>query len=450
MNHVMGFGKINGRTVCVDAGDFTIHGALMDPVGHMGELTAEQMALERRVPIIKLLDSGGGSVMQIETRGRTHLMGGPRGSTNDGASTLVDLMARVPVISAVLGTLAGAPPIIATSSHWSIMTKTSELFVAGPPLVKQALGIDIAREELGNYKIHAYQSGVIDNVAENEKDALHQIGLFLNYLPQNVWQQPPRVQTGDDPNRRDEELLSIIPRDRRKLYDARQLIRHLVDKDSIFELSPFYGKSLITVLARIDGYPVAVMINDCRCFGGAVTAAACEKMTRFVYFADTFHLPIIYLVDCPGFMIGLESEKEGIERKSARLLFALQQLTVPGIPVIIKRCYGAGGALHSSVSSLKLRYAWPSGEWGTLPIEGGVMAAYRNDIESAPDPEAKRIEIEDRLARLRSPFRTAEAFEVEEIIDPRDTRPILCEFVRNAQEITATQLGIKSRVGIRP
>ena len=450
MNHVIGFGKINGRRVCVDAGDFTIHGALMDPAAHMGELTTEQMALERRVPLIKLLDSGGGSVLQIETRGRTHLLGRPRGSIDNAESAVVNLMAQVPVVSAALGTLGGAPPISAPSSHWSIMTKGSELFVAGPPLVKQALGIDITREELGNYKIHAYQSGVIDNVAEDEKDAFRQIKLFLSYLPQNVWQQPPRVQTGDDPNRRDEELLSIIPRDRKKLYDMHQLIRHVVDKDSIFELSPFYGRSLITVLARMDGYPVVVMGNDCRWFGGAVTTAACEKMTRFVDFADTFHLPIIYLVDCPGFMIGPQSEKEGIERKSARLSFALQQLTVPGIPIMLKRSYGVAGALSASVSSLKLRYAWLSGEWGSLPIEGGVMAAYRKDIESAPDPEAKRIEIENRLAQLRSPFRTAEAFEVEEIIDPRDTRPILCEFVENAWEITGTQLGIKSRVGIRP
>lgn len=446
MNHVMGFGKINGRTVCVDGGDFTIKGALMDPAGHVGELKAGQMAQEWRVPFIKLIDSGGGSVLQIEARGRTHLLGEPRGQRDSDLA----LMARVPVVGVALGTLAGMPPISAASSHWSIMTKNSELVVAGPPLVKQALNIDITKQELGNYKIHAYQSGVIDNVGEDEGDALRQVKRFLSYLPQNVWHQPPHVETGDDPNRRDEELLSIIPKNRRKQYDMRQLIKHVVDKDSVFELSPFYGPSLITVLAHMDGYPVAVMGNDCRYFGGTVTAAACEKMTRFVDFADTFHLPIIYLADCPGFMIGPDSEKQGIERKSARLSFALKQLTVPGIPIMLKRAYGVAGALCASVSSLKLRYAWPSGEWGSLPVEGGVMAAYRRDIEAAPNPEAKRQEIENRMAKFRSPFHTAAAFEVEEIIDPRDTRPILCEFVRNAQEITATQLGIKSRVGIRP
>ena len=445
---VTGCGKVNGRPVCVEGGDFTIRGGWADPTSFVsvGGFTPEKLSLERCIPLIRLLDSAGGSVLRIESMGHTLLLGNPGRWAVPAA-----LMARVPVVSAVLGSLGGYPPVEAAASHWSIMTKnTSELFVAGPPLVKQALGIDITKEELGGYKVHAYQSGVIDNVAEDEADAFRQIKLFLSYLPQSVWQQPPRAETGDDPERRDEELLSIIPRDRKRLYDIRQLIKHIVDKDSIFELSPFYGRSLITLLARLDGYPVAVVSNDCEWFGGAQTAAACEKMMRFVDLADTFHLPIIYLVDCPGFMIGPESEKEGIERKSARLAFALTQLTVPGIPVLLKRSYGVAGALHAYVSRSNLRYAWPSGEWGSLPIEGGAMAAYRKEIEAAPDPEAKRIEVEDRLRQLCSPLRTAEAFGVEEIIDPRDTRPLLCEFVKGAREITATQLGPKSRVGIRP
>jgi len=445
---VTGYGKINGRMVCVQGGDFTIRGGWADPTSFVGVggFTPEKMSLEWRIPFIRLLDSAGGSVLRIEAAGRTILLG-----NTSLWGVPAKLMARVPVVSAALGSLGGYPPVEVAAAHFSVMTKnTSELFVAGPPLIKQALGIDITKEELGNYKVHAYQSGVIDNVAEDEKDAFRQIRLFLSYLPQNVWEQPPRVETGDDPNRRDEELLSAIPRDRRKLYDIRQIVRRIVDKDSMFELSPFYGRSVVTFLARMDGYPVAVMANDCKWSGGAQTTAGCEKMTRFIDLADTFHLPIIYLVDCPGFMIGPEAEKEGIERKSARLAFALAQLTVPGIPVILKRSYGVAGGLHGAVSRLNLRYAWPSAEWGSLPVEGGVMAAYRKEIEAAPDPKAKRIEIENELRKLGSPFRTAETFGVEEIIDPRDTRPLLCEFVREARNITATQLGPKSRVGIRP
>jgi len=330
------------------------------------------------------------------------------------------------------------------------MTKnTSELFVGGPPLVERALNTKITRQELGNYKVHAY-SGVVDNVGEDEADAFRQIRLFLSYLPQNVWHQPPRVETGDDPNRRDEELLSIIPREPMKTYNIRQLIKHIVDKDSIFEISPFYGRSFVTMLARMDGYPVAVMSNDCRWDGGAQTAAACEKMARFIDFADTFQLPIIYLVDVPGFMIGFESEKQGTIRKSARVIHARDQSTTPWLSVLLRRCYGVAGTLHSHVDRQHLRFAWPSGQWGSLPAAGGAMAAYRREIEAAPDPEAKRIEIENILALINSPFRTAEVFEVEDIIDPRDTRPLLCGLVQRAQEITANQLGPKTRVGMRP
>ena len=445
---VAGYGKISGRPVCLQGGDFTIRGGWADPTSFVdpGGFSIEKMSLEWRIPFIRLLDSAGGSVLRIKELGRTVLLGNP-----DRWSIPASLMAQVPVISAALGSLGGAPPVEVAASHWNIMTKnTSQLCVAGPPLIKQAMGIDIKTEELGGYKVHAYQSGLIDNVAEDEGDAFRQIRLFLSYLPQNVWQQPPRVENKDDPNRRAEELLSIIPRDRKKLYDIRELLKHIVDKDSIFEIAPFYGRSLVTLLARMDGYPVAVISNDCRWYGGAQTAAGCEKMMRFVDFADTFHLPLIYLLDNPGFMIGPESEKEGIERKSARLAIAVTQLTVPVITVILRRCYGVAGALHGSMSSLNLRYAWPSAEWGSLPIEGGVMAAYRREIEAAPNPGAKLLELEQSFAKFRSPFRTAEAFGVEEIIDPRETRPLLCEFVRRAQDVTATQLGPKSRVGMRP
>ena len=171
---------------------------------------------------------------------------------------------------------------------------------------------------------------------------------------------------------------------------------------------------------------------------------------RFIDLADTFHLPVIYLVDCPGFMIGPDSELEGIERKSARLAFAMAQMTVPAQAIILRRSFGVAGAMHGSLSRLNLRYAWPSGDWGSLPIEGGVMAAYRREIESAPDPEQRRMELEQQFEPYRSPFRTAESFDVEEIIDPRETRSLLCEFVRNARDITKTQLGPKWRLGVRP
>ena len=445
---VIGTGRIDGRRVAVDGGDFTIRGGWGDPTSFVGagRFSIEQMAVDRRLPYIRLLDSAGGSVESIRVKGRTVLLGGPHlfGPWHR-------LMAHVPVVSAALGSLGGEPPVRVAASHWSVMTKsTSELFVAGPPLVKQALHRDIKKEELGDYRVHACESGVVDNVAEDEHEAFRLIRQFLSYLPQNVWQQPPWRETDDDCERRDEELLSIIPRGRRRTYSIRDLINHIVDRDSTFEIAPLYARSVVTMLARMDGYPVALMSNDCRVLGGAQTAAGCEKMMRFIDMADTFHLPVIYLVDCPGFMIGPDSEHQGIERKSARLAFAMAQMTVPGQVVILRRSFGVAGALHGSVSPLNLRYAWPSGDWGSLPIEGGVMAAYRREIQAAENPEEKRLELEQGFEPYLSPFRTAEAFDVEEIIDPRQTRSILCEFVRGAQELTRTQLGPKWRLGVRP
>jgi acetyl-CoA carboxylase carboxyltransferase component len=443
--NITGYGKLQGRPVCVRGEDFTVRSTYRTTItGNSKSLFIEKMSKEWRLPLIRLLDAPGGDIQKVEAQGYTDVPGCP------GLPTAVALMAEVPVVSVALGSLAGLPAIMSAVSHWNIMTKNSQVFTGGPPIVKRALAVDITKEELGNYRIQAFQSGVIDNVAENEEDAFRQVKRFLSYLPQNVWEQPPHIESGDDPGRRDEALLSIIPRDRKVLYDIRKLIRHVVDRDSTFELAPFYGPEFVTLFVRMAGNPVAIMANDCKWYGGAQTTAGCEKMMRFIDLADTFHLPLIYFMDVPGFMVGVESEKEGIVRKSARALFALHQSTVPWVSVLLRRSHGVAGCGHGDMSRLNLRYAWPSGEFGGFPIEGGVMALHRREIETASDPEAKRIELENYVASLRSPIRTAEAFGVSELIDPRDTRPLLCEFVHRARQVTATQLGPKYRCGIRP
>ena len=238
--------------------------------------------------------------------------------------------------------------------------------------------------------------------------------------------------------------MTVIPRDRRKMYQVREVINSVVDKDSFFEINPGYGKSLVVGLARVNGYAVGIMAND-TCFdGGAVTATASEKMMRFVDLCDTFHLPMVNLVDNPGFLIGVKAEEEGTVRLGSRALMAVYQSTIPWVSVIIRRCYGVAGGGHGR-DGLNLRYAWPSADWGSLPIEGGVQAAYRRDIEAAANPDERRRELEGMLEQYRSPLRTAEAFGIEEVIDPRDTRKILCDWVTLAYEIIPTQLGPKSR-----
>ena len=254
------------------------------------------------------------------------------------------------------------------------------------------------------------------------------------------------------PNRREEELISIIPKDPKKTFNIRKLIRHVVDQDSLFEYSPYYGRSVVTALARLDGYPVAILSNDSTWLGGAQDVPGAEKMLKFIDLADTFHLPIIYMMDVPGYFLGPESERAGAERKAVRVHAAMHQATTPWVTVLLRRSFGVAGAGHGQYNRLNLRFAWPSGQWGSLPIAGGAMAEFRREIEAAPDPEAKRAEIEKRLRDIGSPMRTAHNFSlmgVEEVIDPRDTRPLLCEFARQAQGVTATQLGPKSR-GMRP
>lgn len=212
----------------------------------------------------------------------------------------------------------------------------------------------------------------------------------------------------------------------------RPIIESLVDRGSFFEMSRMFGRPIITGLARLEGRPVALMASDPYFYGGSWTAEACQKVVRFVDLAETFHLPVVYLLDCPGFLIGLQAEKAGTIRHGVRAMAAVNQCTVPWCTIIVRNAFGVAGAVHQPAGRLALRYAWLSAYWGSLPLEGGIEAAYRADLDAADDPAAKLAEIGQRLNKLRSPFRTAEAFWVEQIIDPRETRGLLCEFARLA------------------
>lgn len=434
---VDGFCRIDGRKVVVNGGDFTVRGGSGGSShGGLGmELSASQRAYEWRVPYIRLLDAAGGSVRTFEELGRTYLPDG-----NSFTAPEVHLLRIVPVVSAVLGSVAGLPAVEACISHFNVMVKgTSQLFPGGPPVVKAALGYDVSKEELGGFEMHTTQSGVIDNLAETEEEALGMVRRFLSYLPSNVWEMAPRQQADDPPSRREERLVSLILRDRRRAYDGHKVIDAVVDAGSFFEIAPRYGRARITGLARMNGYPVGVMANN-PMFGASTDVAAGEKVMRLVQLCDTFHLPIISFADEPGFMVGLESEKKGIERAGARMVITTIESQMPWATIVVGQLYGVAGQCHHRPSGMFQRYAWPSANWGSMHIEGGAFAAYRREIESAPDPEAKRAEIEGRLKAIASPFRTAEATG-QDIIDPRDTRPLLCEFVEEAQPILRSQLG---------
>ncbi|MBW2087187.1 MAG: methylmalonyl-CoA carboxyltransferase, partial [Deltaproteobacteria bacterium] len=269
------------------------------------------------------------------------------------------------------------------------------------------------------------------------------------YMPDSVYEIPPVMEPVDPPERRAEELLHIMPKSNRLTYSVRRIIELVLDANSFFEIGARQGRSAVTGLGRLLGRPVGVMANDPRFYAGAVTAGSADKMIRFIDMCDTFHLPIVYFVDNPGFWIGVEAEKQGTIRFGGRWIFTVYQATVPWCSIILRKVYGVAGAAHGNHARLNLRYAWPSGEWGSLPIEGGVQAAYKRQIEAAEDPDAFRAELEKRLKMVTSPFRTAEIFGIEEIIDPRDTRPLLCEWIETAYRLLPSELGPKRR-GIRP
>ncbi|MEL0002053.1 MAG: carboxyl transferase domain-containing protein [Rhodospirillales bacterium] len=445
-NCVMGRATADGRPIVVCGDDFTVRGGSADATIKEKPQLAEKMAFEQRIPIVRIIEGsgGGGSVRTIETTGRANLPGG------QGTSSRFDLMARnlsnVPVVALGLGSVAGLGAARLAASHYSVMTKeTSAMFVAGPPVVK-GIGQDLTKQELGGWKIQT-RAGGVDDAVDTEEEAFERARRFLSYLPSSVDELASRGPVEDAPNRREESLIAAIPKNRRRAYKMRPIIQSIVDKDSFFEMGSNFGRSVITGLARLDGWPVALMASDPMILGGAWTAESCLKLIRFIDMAETFHLPVVYLADCPGFHIGLEAEKAATIRHGVRAMAAINQSTVPWCAVVVRAAFGVAGGAHVNVGRYCTRYAWPSGWWGSLPLEGGIEAAYRAELDAADDPEAELLAIEERLEALRSPFRTAEAFWIEEIIDPRDTRPLLTDFATLAQK--ALKPGLTG-FGLRP
>jgi acetyl-CoA carboxylase carboxyltransferase component len=432
-NCVFGRGRIDGRPVIVVGDDFTVRGGSADASIATKPLMAEEMASELRLPIIRIIEGsgGGGSVKTIETKGAANLPGGIGGT--QGFYYMTANMAQVPVVGLGLGSVAGLGAARLVSSHYSIMTKTSAMFVAGPPLVAR-LGQALDKQELGGWEIQT-RSGAIDHAVDTEEEAFACARRFLSYLPSSVHTLAPTLPCDDDPQRANESLMNAVPRNRRQVYKMRPIIEAVVDEGSFFEMGQHFGRSIIAGLARFDGRTVLLLASDPYHYAGSWTADACQKIIRFVDFAETFHLPVVYLCDCPGFMIGLEAEKSATIRYGARAMAALNQTRTPWCTVIVRNAFGVAGAAHQPGGRVSLRYAWLSASWGSLPLEGGVEAAYRAEIDDAADPKAKLAEIEGRLNKLRSPFRSAERFWVEEIIDPRRTRSLLCEFTRLAEPL---------------
>ena len=446
-NFVTGTGAIDGQRVVVAGDDFTVRGGAADASIHEKQIWAERMAGETGLPLVRLIDGtgGGGSVKTLEDAGRTYV------PFNPGWDHVVANLARIPVVSCALGPVAGLGAARLVSSHVAIGVRgISQVFVAGPAVVEAGMGESVDKEALGGIDVVA-RAGTVDLVVDDEEAAFAAVRQVVALLPPNTATLPSRVEPADDPLRRDEELRSLVPKDRRAPYDVRRLMAHVFDRDSVLELGRTYARSTVTALARLDGYPVAVMASDPRFYGGGMTAEGADKMARFVDLAETFRLPVVHLVDQPGFVIGSAAERAGTIRHGARALAAVYQSTVPWASVLIRRVFGVAGAAHRPHHRYTYRVAWPSGDWGSLPIEGGLEVAFKRMLtEAGDDAERLKGEIAERLEAVRSPFRTAESFLVEDIIDPADTRPLLSDWVKTSYDVLRQTAHHERRVQPRP
>ena len=398
-NYIVGFGKIDQRRIVVGGEDFTLKGGSPNAAGLRKSVYAEHLAVQYKVPLIRMLEGGGGSVKGSAKKGGT--VGEPV-FTEPRFKIIADAMSEVPVVSGAMGAVAGFPAGRLVASHFSVMTKhTAQVLIGGPALVERALGVSLTKDELGGAQVHA-SSGVIDNLAEDEHDAFAQIKKFLSFLPSSVHERTPRYDCHDSVERMEQDLLTAVPRDSNAGFDMRAIVEMIVDQESFFEMGKDFGPSQICGLAQLNGQPVGILANDCMVYAGAMTAEAAQKYRRFVEMCDTFHVPIVNFVDQPGFMIGPESEAQGTIRYGMAAVCAASQSTIPWAVIQVHKGFGVATAAHYAPGNYVL--AWPSVESGALPLEGGVAVAFHREIAAAENPEAKRRELEERIREARSPL----------------------------------------------
>ena len=458
-NHVGGQGTMEGRASIVCADDFTSRGGHSD--GSIGSkaIYLDRLSLNLRMPSVRLLDgsSGGGSVASMvpaqQTSGTSTAkestgaidagkprVTGPGGSflpSHLGSSMYAKQLDTVPVVNMLLGSVVGLGAAKAVLGHFSVMLReTAQLFVAGPPVVVQATGQDITKEELGGWHIHC-RNGSVDNLAEDEDDAAAQTRRFLSYLPTSVYEPAPVEPVSDRGVDRVDELLALVPRSRTTTFDVRRTIGLIVDLGSFFEIGPHWGTDQVVGLARCRGRVIGVVASDSQHVnGGALTADGCDKITRHLELCDLFNIPVLNLVDNPGFAVGLDHEIKGTIRKGAEWMLAFARISVPLFTVILRRSFGvAGNNFAAPRSDADMRVIWPAADMGGIPPEGGIEAAYKRQLAEAEDPVAFRAELMRRIESARGPMGPLNRFEVEELIDPRDTRRYVCEWIEHATRI---------------
>ncbi|EON68622.1 propionyl-CoA carboxylase beta chain [Coniosporium apollinis CBS 100218] len=438
-NNVQGFGKLGGRNIVFTADDFTIRAGHAD--GALAEKTMymEKLSYTMKLPIVKLVDgsSGGGSVSTIKKEGFSYI---PPMSTFPWV--VKQLNAGIPNLGAVVGPAIGLGAARVTVCHFSVMAAdVGSLFNAGPQVVAGATFEEgLSFTDLGGPAVHC-TNGTIDNLAADESECFSQLRTVLSYLPSSGDSLPPVTPSSDPVDRTSPELRSIIPRKPERMYDPRKVITTVVDAGSFFEIGALWGTTAITGLARLGGRPVGIISLNCEINAGALDAFGSQKLTRHLKFLDIFNIPLLQFVDVPGYAIGTVAERTATMRHGVNLAVAYFSTTMPVFSVVTRRVYGVAGGIMLDCREPRCRIAWPSGNWGSLPLKGGVEVGHAHELsqirkEKGEEARKERLrQLNEEYERLMNPVRTANAFGVEQIVDPAHTRGIVAEWVRHVYEV---------------
>ncbi|KIW78915.1 hypothetical protein Z517_08754 [Fonsecaea pedrosoi CBS 271.37] len=440
-NNPQGFGRVTcprtgiKRQIYLTSDDFSIRSGHADGSVGLKTLYGEKLALRLKVPVVKLVDgsSGGGSVSTIMTQGYSYM---PHVTV---MSTVVkQLNMGIPNIGAVVGPAIGLGAARVVATHFSVMAgDIGSLFNAGPKVVEGATFEEgLSLSDLGGPAVHC-TNGTIDNLARNEAECFDQIRTVLAYLPAcGQFQAPPTIPADDPVDREDLALRSIIPRKKSRMYNPYTIILSVVDRGSWFEIGALWGRTGITGLARLGGRPVGILSLNCEVNSGALDAMGSQKLMKMIKFCDVFNLPIVQFVDVPGYAIGTVAERTATMKWGVELGKAYYSTTTPIFSVVTRRVYGVAGGIMLDSREPWMRIAWPSGNWGSLPLDGGIEVGHRHELKTIREKEGEEgwkrryKELEDEYVRLMNPVRTAACFNVEEIVDPKDTRKICCRWTR--------------------
>jgi acetyl-CoA carboxylase carboxyltransferase component len=432
---ITGVGEIDGRPVAVAAYDFTVFGGSIGEIGERKVARLRDLALKNRIPIVWLVDSAGA---RLEAGGDID----PRklaGFADTGYlfREQVVLSGVVPQVAAMVGPGAAGTAYIPGLADFVPMVKgTSSIAIGGPYLVESTVGEKVSEEELGGSKVHNELSGVADQEFPDDAACLAAIREYLSFFPSNCEEKPPRRPTKDPLERTDEAMLALVPENPRQAFDMHKVIAAIVDEGRHFPIKPRFARNLITTLARIDGYPVGIVANNSMFYGGVLDVNTSDKAARFINLCDAFSLPLVFLQDVPGFMVGTKVEQQGIIRHGAKMLYAVSSATVPKFTVVVRKGYGAGYyVMNGRAFEPDLIVAWPGAEIGVMGPEGMVAIAARKLLQKAETPEAQKAlkaELAEGLRQHISIYRTAAMALIDDVIDPRETRRMLARALKRS------------------